>query len=425
MIFYKKLYFQVVMAMLVGILLGHFSPDLAMQMKPLADGFIKLIRMMIPPIIFTTVVCGISQMKNIKEAGRIGIKAIIYFEIVTTLAMLIGLVVGNYFQPGSGLNINIHTLDSSSVANFKIPPEPFSTVNFLLNIIPDTLFSAFMKGDILPVLFVSILFGFALLQAGDKAKPITLMIEQVSTVLFNIINYIMKIAPIGAFGAIAYTIGKHGLHTLFTLGQFLACFYLTCLLFIFVVLGTIAKLNNFSLWKFLTYIKEELLIVLSTASTEPVLPRMINKLEKLGCGKKIVGLVLPAGYTFNLDGMCIYLTMAILFMAQIFNIHLTITQQFTMLAVLLVTSKGAATVTGGGFVALATAVTTMNIVPVEGLVLLFGIDRFVSEARSLTNFIGNGVATIVIAKWEKDFNTSTINSEPNIRSLPATSEASE
>lgn len=400
---YKQLYFQVIISILIGILFGHFYPELAVKMKPLGDGFIKLIRMMVPPIIFTTVVTGIANMKNIKEAGRIGIKALIYFEVVTALAMLIGLLVANYYQPGKGLSIDIHSLNSKSIGDYTTLSSSFNAATFLLNIIPDTLASAFTKGDILPALFVSILFGFGLLHAGEKAKPVVLFVEQISHVLFSIINFFMKIAPIGAFGAIAYTIGTHGLHTLTTLGQLLISFYFTCLLFIFIVLGFIAKLNKFSLWNFLKYIKEELLIVLSTASSEAVLPKMISKLEKLGCGKVVVGLVLPAGYTFNLDGMSIYLTMGIMFIAQAFNIHITLLHQFTIIAILLLTSKGAATITGGGFIALATAVTSLHTIPVEGLVLLLGIDRFMSEARSITNLIGNGVATIVIAKWENDF----------------------
>jgi aerobic C4-dicarboxylate transport protein len=403
--FYKHLYFQVIICILAGILLGHFYPELATNMKPLGEGFIKLIRMMVPPIIFTTVVTGIANMKNVKEAGRIGIKAIIYFEVVTTLAMFVGLLVANYYQPGTGLNIDIHALDSKSIGNYTTQASSFHMTTFLLNIIPDTLVSALTKGDILSTLFISILFGFGLLHVGDKAKPVVALVEQVSTILFSIINFIMKAAPIGAFGAMAYTIGSHGIHTLVTLGQLLICFYITCLLFIFIGLGFIARLNKFSLWSFLKYIKEELLIVLSTASTETVLPRMISKLEKLGCGKPVVGLVLPTGYTFNLDGMCIYLTMAILFIAQAFHIDLSLTQQLTVIVVLLLTSKGAATITGGGFIALATAVTSLHIVPVEGLVLLLGIDRFMSEARALTNLIGNGVATVVIAKWEGDFDT--------------------
>lgn len=402
---HRQLYFQVVISIFVGILLGHFYPQLAIKMKPLGDGFIKLIRMMIAPIIFTTVVTGIASMKDIKEVGRIGIKALIYFEVLTTFALIIGLVVGNLYKPGSGMNIDVNTLNSSSVEQYTSKAASFDTISFFLNIIPESLVSAFVKGDILPILLISILFGFGILHGGVKLKPVSKLIEQISTVLFMIIGFIMRIAPIGAFGAMAYTIGAYGIHTLVSLSKLMASVYITNLLFIFIVLGLIAKFSNFSLWRFLKYIKEELLIVLGTSSSESVLPRMITKLEKLGCGKTVVGLVLPAGYTFNLDGTAIYLTIATLFIAQALNIDLTLMQQLTLLAVLLLTSKGAAAVTGGGFIVLAATLSTMHTIPVEGVVLLLGVDRFMSEARSLTNLIGNGVATIVIAKWEKDFDS--------------------
>lgn len=403
---YKQLYFQVVISIFIGVLLGHFYPQLALKMKPLGDGFIKLIRMMIAPIIFTTVVTGIAGMKDIKEVGRIGIKALIYFEVVTTLALVIGLSVANIFRPGAGLNIDIHSLDSKAITSYATQSASFNTVDFLLNIIPDTLVNAFTKGDILPVLLISILFGFGILNGGEKRKSFVTLLDQLSSVLFSIVGFIMKVAPIGAFGAMAYTIGAYGVHTLFALSRLLADVYLTSLLFIFIVLGLIARFNKFSLWSFLKYIKEELFIVLGTSSSEVVLPRMIDKLEKCGCGKTVVGLVLPAGYTFNLDGTSIYLTMATLFIAQAFNIDLTLWQQLTIIAVLLLTSKGAAAVTGGGFIVLAATLSSMHTIPVEGVVLLLGIDRFMSGARSLTNLIGNGVATIVIAKWEGDFDSS-------------------
>ena len=403
---HKQLYFQVVMSIFIGILLGHFYPQLAIKMKPLGDGFIKLIRMMIAPIIFTTVVTGIASMKDIKEVGRIGIKALIYFEVVTTFALLIGLAVANFYHPGAGLNIDIHSLDSKSIANYTTQTATFDTVDFLLNIIPDTLVNAFAKGDILPVLLISILFGFGILHGGEKLKSFVTLFDQLSTVLFSIVGFIMKVAPIGAFGAMAYTVGAYGIHTLVALSRLLADVYITSLLFIFIVLGLIARISKFSLWSFLKYIKEELLIVLGTSSSEAVLPRMISKLEKLGCGKTVVGLVLPAGYTFNLDGTSIYLTIATLFIAQALNIDLSIGQQLTIIAVLLLTSKGAAAVTGGGFIVLAATLSSMHTIPVEGVVLLLGVDRFMAEARSLTNLIGNGVATIVIAKWEGDFDSN-------------------
>jgi len=400
---YKQLYFQVLISIGLGILLGHFYPELAIKMKPLGDGFIKLIKMLIAPIIFTTVVTGIASMRDVKEVGRIGVKALIYFEIVTTFALMIGLLVANILQPGAHLNIDVNSLNGERIANLAQQNTTFNTVDFLLNIIPHTVVGAFTGDSLLPVLFISLLFGFGILQVGEKAKPVTQLIDQLSAVLFAIIGFIMKIAPIGAFGAMAYTIGEYGLSTLVALGRLLLDVYLTSALFIFIVLGTIARLFSFSLWRFLKYIKEELLIVLGTSSSESVLPRMIAKLEKLGCGKTVVGLVLPAGYTFNLDGTSIYLTMAALFIAQALNIDLSAGQQLMIIAILLLTSKGAAAVTGGGFVVLTATLSTVDTIPVAGVVLLLGVDRFMAEARSLTNLIGNGVATIVIAKWEGDF----------------------
>lgn len=401
--FLKKLYFQVIVAIVAGILLGHFYPTLGADLKPLGDGFIKLIRMIIAPVIFLTVVTGIASMKDLKEVGRIGIKALIYFEIVTTFALIIGLIVANLYKPGVGLNIDPSTLNAKSVAAYASKSEEFSTVNFLLNIIPDTIVGAFAKGEILPVLFIAILFGFGLLYAGEKARPVTQLFDQLSRVIFGIVGIIMKAAPIGAFGAMAYTIGTYGITTLAALGHLLASVYITSFLFIVIVLGVIAKLNKFSLWAFLKYIKEELLIVIATSSSETALPRMVDKLERLGCGKPVVGLVLPAGYTFNLDGTCIYLTMAALFVAQALNIDLSLGQQLTILAVLLLTSKGAAAMTGGGFIVLAATLASMHTIPVEGVVLLLGVDRFMSEVRSVTNLIGNGVATVVVARWEGDY----------------------
>lgn len=407
--FYKQPYVQILFAIIIGIVLGYFYPDVATKMKPLGDGFIKLIRAVVPLIIFSTVVTGILNLKNIREAGRIGIKALIYFEVATTIAMFLGLAVANYFQPGAGLNIDIHSLDSTNIPVIPAHSTKFSSTDFILSIIPDTLISAFTQGNTLQILFVSTLLGFGLLRVKDKAQPVINLIEQLSEILFSIVTLIMKVAPIGAFGAISYTIGAHGTHLLVMLSKLLACFYLTCIFFICIILGLIAKLFKFNLWSFLKHIKEELLIVLGTASTEAVLPRMINKLEKIGCNKSIAGFVLPAGYAFNLDGMSIYLTMAIMFLAQIFHIHFDFQQQIMMVVMIMLITKGAANVTGGGFIALATVVTSMHVIPVEGLVILFGIDRFISEARSLTNLIGNGVATMVIAKWEGDFNP-TLNS---------------
>lgn len=400
---HQQLYLQVLVSIVIGALLGYFYPQLAVKMKPFGDGFIKLIRMMIAPIIFTTVVSGIASMKDFREVGGIGLRALIYFELVTVFALVLGLVVANVYQPGAGLNIDVKTLDSASISNYANKAEDFDSVSFVLNIIPDTLVGAFTKGDILPVLLISILFGFGMLHHGDKLKPFVRAFDQLSMVLFSIIGFIMKLAPIGAFGAMAYTVGAYGIHTLIALSRLVVSVYITSGLFIVIVLGLIARMNQFSLWGFLKYIKEELFIVLGTSSSEAVLPRMITKLEKIGCGKTVVGLVLPAGYTFNLDGTSIYLTMATLFIAQALNIDLSFGQQLTILAVLLLTSKGAAAVTGGGFIVLAATLSTIHTLPVEGVVLLLGVDKFMSEARAITNLIGNGVATIVISKWENDF----------------------
>lgn len=389
--------------MLLGILLGHFYPELGVQMKPFGDGFVKMIRMIIAPVIFTTVVTGLVNMQDIKEVGRIGVKTLLYFEVVTTFALLIGLVVANLCKPGSGLHIDVSTLDPKAIASYTAASAHSSVADFLLNIIPDSMLGAFTHGDILPVLFISILFGFGMLQAGAKARSLATLLDQFSSVLFILVGYIMRLAPIGAFGAMAYTIGAYGLGTLFALSRLLACVYITCALFVCIVLGAIARASGFSLWGLLRFIKDELIIVLGTSSSEAVLPRMISKLEKFGCGKTVVGLVLPAGYSFNLDGTSIYLTMATLFIAQALHIDLTYSQQLTLIGVLLLTSKGAAAVTGGGFIVLAATLASMHSIPVEGVVLLLGIDRFMSEARAITNLIGNSVATVVISKWEGDF----------------------
>ena len=387
-------------AILVGVLLGHFFPQLATKMKPLGDAFIKLIKMMIAPIIFTTVVVGIAKVNDMKEVGRVGIKALIYFELVSTLALAIGLVVVNFVKPGVGINADVSTLDVNAVSAYASSAKSFSAVEFITHMIPDTVVGAFAGGEILQVLLFSVLFGLGLARLGQKGKVLVDIIDQLSHALFNVIAIIMKVAPIGAFGAMAFTIGQYGIGSLFSLGKLMACVYLTCLLFIFVVLGTIARLTGFSIWRFLRYIKEEILIVLGTSSSEAALPRMIIKMENVGCAKPVVGLVIPTGYSFNLDGTSIYLTMAAVFVAQATNTPLSLGQQLTILGVLLLTSKGAAAVTGGGFITLAATLSTTGKVPVAGLALLLGIDRFMSEARAITNLIGNGVATMVVAKWE-------------------------
>ena len=397
---YSHLYFQVLVAIGIGVALGFFFPGLATKMKPFGDAFIKLIKMMIAPIIFTTVVVGIAKIGNLREVGRVGLKAIIYFELVSTLALVIGLVVINLVRPGAGINADVNTLDARAVASYTTGAKSVSTVDFLLHMIPDSVVGAFAGGEILQVLLFSVLFGLALARFGDKGKPLVAIIDQVSHALFNVIAIIMRFAPVGAFGAMAFTIGAYGVGTLVSLGKLMACVYVTCLLFVFVVLGTIARLAHLNLWQFLRYIKEEILIVLGTSSSEAALPRMITKLENLGCAKSVVGLVIPTGYSFNLDGTSIYLTMAAIFVAQATNVPLSLGQQISILAVLLLTSKGAAAVTGGGFITLAATLSTTGHVPVAGLALLLGIDRFMSEARAITNLIGNGVATMVIARWE-------------------------
>lgn len=399
---YKSLYFQVISAIIIGVLLGYFNPETGAAMKPLGDAFIKLIKMMIAPIIFCTVVVGIAGMEDMKKVGKTGGMALLYFEVVSTLALIIGLIVVNVMQPGAGMNIDVHTLDTKGIAAFAGPGKMQTTTEFFMAIIPSTVVDAFAKGEILQVLMFSVLFGFALHRFGGRGTMIFDFIEKFSHVLFVIVSYIMKVAPIGAFGAMAFTIGKFGVGSLLSLGYLMATFYATCLIFIFGVLGSIAKIHGFSVWKFVKYIKEELLIVLGTSSSESVLPRMMAKLENLGVKKSVVGLVIPTGYSFNLDGTSIYLTMAAVFIAQATNTPMSIMQQVTLLAVLLLTSKGAAGITGSGFIVLAATLSAVGGVPVAGLALILGIDRFMSEARALTNLIGNGVATIVVGKWGND-----------------------
>ncbi|WP_309901804.1 dicarboxylate/amino acid:cation symporter [Variovorax soli] len=403
--FYKSLYFQVITAIVIGVLLGHFYPHTGEAMKPLGDGFIKLIKMIIAPIIFCTVVVGIAGMEDMKKVGKTGGLALLYFEIVSSIALVVGLVIINLVRPGAGMNVDVSQLDTKSIAAYTGPGKMQGTVDFLLNVIPSTVVDAFAKGEILQVLLIAVLFGFALHRFGGRGTLVFDVIEKGSHVLFTIVGYIMKVAPIGAFGAMAFTIGKYGLGSLLQLGQLMATFYATCLFFIFIVLGGIARFHGFSIWKFIKYIKEELLIVLGTSSSESVLPRMMAKLENLGAKKSVVGLVIPTGYSFNLDGTSIYLTMAAVFIAQATNTDMTLTQQITLLLVLLLTSKGAAGVTGSGFIVLAATLSAVGHVPVAGLALILGIDRFMSEARALTNLIGNGVATVVVAKWTQDLDT--------------------
>ncbi|MDQ2819591.1 MAG: dicarboxylate/amino acid:cation symporter [Pseudomonadota bacterium] len=409
--FYKVLYVQVLFAIVCGILLGIFLPADAVAMKPLGDGFIKLIKMIIAPVIFCTVVAGIAGMQDMKKVGRVGGKALLYFEVVSTFALAIGLLVANIVKPGAGFNADLTKLDTSGLAQYTSKVHDQSTVGFLMNIIPNTFFDAFAKGDILQVLLIAILFGAALSMLGERGRPVTKFIEDVSHVIFGVVGIVMKAAPIGAFGAMAFTIGKFGIKSLIPLATLMGSFYLTCFLFIVVVLGSIAWYTGFSIFRFINYIKEELLIVLGTSSSESALPALMRKLEKLGCSKSVVGLVVPTGYSFNLDGTNIYMTMAALFVAQATNTDLTLTQELTILAVAMLTSKGASGITGAGFITLAATLAVVPTIPVAGMALILGIDRFMSECRALTNFIGNGVATIVVSKWENELDHDRLASQ--------------
>ncbi len=404
----SSLYFQVILAITIGICLGHVYPSLGADMKPLGDGFVKLIKMIIAPVIFCTVVTGIAGMESMKAVGKTGAIALIYFEVVSTLALIIGLCVVNVLQPGAGMNVDPSSLDASAISVYADQAQSQGIIPFLLDVIPASVIGAFAGGNILQVLLFAVLFGFSLHHIGEKGKPIFNIIDGFSQVIFGIINMIMKLAPIGAFGAMAFTIGKYGIGSLVQLGQLIASFYLTCLLFIFLVLGSIAKANGFSIVRFIAYIREELLIVLGTSSSESVLPRMLVKMEALGCKKSVVGLVIPTGYSFNLDGTSIYLTMAAVFIAQATNTPLDLFHQLTLLVVLLISSKGAAGVTGSGFIVLAATISAVGHLPLAGLALIIGIDRFMSEARALTNLIGNGVATLVVARYCDQLDEATM-----------------
>lgn len=405
---YRTLYFQVLVAIALGAALGHLYPQTGAAMKPFGDGFIKLIKMIIAPVIFCTVVIGIAGSEDMKRVGRTGGMALLYFEIVSTIALLVGLVVVNVLQPGAGMNVDVRTLDTKAVEAYTGPGKMESLKDFLLHIIPSTMIDAFARGEILQVLLIAILFGVGLQQVGGRVSTVYALIEKTSEILFAIVKMIMVVAPLGAFGAMAFTVGAYGISSLLSLAKLMGTFYVTCLLFVFVVLGGIARLHGFGIWRFLRYIREELLIVLGTSSSEAALPRMMGKLESLGAGKSTVGLVIPTGYSFNLDGTSIYLTMAAVFVAQATNTPMTIWDQLTLLAVLLLTSKGAAGVTGSGFIVLAATLSAVGNVPVGGLALILGIDRFMSEARALTNVVGNGVAAVVVAKWTGDLNEKVL-----------------
>ncbi|WP_040787291.1 dicarboxylate/amino acid:cation symporter, partial [Massilia niastensis] len=398
--FYEVLYVQVLIAIAAGILLGHFDAKLAIDMKPLGDAFIKLIKMLIGPIIFCTVVSGIAGMQDIRKVGRIGCKALLYFEIVSTLALFIGLAVANVVRPGDGFNVNPATLDGGAVSEYVGKAQHLSAKDFFMNIIPTTVADAFTKGDVLQVLLISLLFGFALAAMGPRAKPATDMIDTASHTIFGAIRFLMYFAPIGAFGAMAFTVGKYGVTSLAPLLKLIGTFYLTSILFVFIVLGVIARIAGFRIGRFLVYIKEEIFLVFGTSSSDTALPTLMSKLEKLGCSKSLVGLIVPTGYTFNTDGTNIYMTMAALFVAQATNIELSFLQQMAILSVAMLTSKGASGVQGAAFIALVSTLAVVPTIPVAGMALILGIDRFMSEARALVNMIGNGVATVVMARWE-------------------------
>jgi aerobic C4-dicarboxylate transport protein len=409
--FYKVLYVQVLFAIIIGVLLGIYDPGIATAMKPLGDGFVKLIKMIIAPVIFCTVVAGIAGMQDMKKVGRVGGKALLYFEIVSTFALAIGLIVANLIKPGAGFNVNAATLDTHSIAQYTEKTKSLTTVDFLMNIIPNTFVDAFAKGEILQVLLIAILFGFSLSMLGERGRPLTRFIDDMSHAIFGVVNIIMKAAPIGAFGAMAFTIGKYGVKSLIPLASLVGSFYLTCALFVVIVLGLIARMTGFSIFRYLAYIKEELLIVLGTSSSESALPALMRKLEKMGCPKSVVGLVVPTGYSFNLDGTNIYMTMAALFVAQATNTDLTLTQELTILLVAMLTSKGASGITGAGFITLAATLAVVPTIPVAGMTLILGIDKFMSECRALTNIIGNGVASIVVSKWEGELDQARLTAE--------------
>jgi aerobic C4-dicarboxylate transport protein len=399
---YRVLYIQVLIAVFIGILIGWFFPDTGKALKPLGDGFVKLVKMIIAPIIFCTVVHGIASMSDMKRLGRIGLKAVIYFELVSTLALFIGLIVVNVMQPGAGFNIDPATLDPKVGKTYAEQAHSLNATEFLLNVIPTSFFDGLARGDILQVLLIAILSGFAISFMGEPGRPILEFIEKAAKVFFGIMNIIVKVAPIGALGAMAFTIGSYGLGALSKLIELMLGFYLTAIIFVVVVLGAIAAYTGFSIFRFINYIKEELLLVLGTSSSETALPGIIQKMRRLGCAESTVGLVVPAGYSFNLDGTNIYMTMAAMFLAQATNIHLGLGQQLTLLLVAMLSSKGATGVTGAGFITLAATLAVVPTVPIQSLALIVGIDRFMSECRALTNFVGNGVATVVISRWEKE-----------------------
>jgi len=413
--FYRTLYFHLLVAILFGGLLGHFAPSLAVQMKPLGDAFIKLVKMVIGPVIFCTVVAGMAGMGDIKKVGRVGGKALLYFEVVSTLSLVVGLVAGHVFHPGAGFNLNPATIDTKALAGYANAAHAQSTVEFLMHIIPDTVVSAFSSGNVLQILLISVLFGVSLAAMGERGQPLVRLLDQFAQTFFGIVHIIMKFAAIGAFGSIAFTIGTYGIGAVLPLLKLIGAFYVTLAFFVLIVLGIISRLLGFSILRFLSYIREEILIVLGTSSSEAALPQMLVKLERLGCSKSVVGLVIPAGYSFNLDGTNIYLTMAVLFIAQAFNIELSLTQELTLVGVATLTSKGASGVAGAAFVMLTSTLIVFPIIPVSGMVLILGIHRFMGTGLAIVNTIGNGVATLVVSAWERELDRSKLNAEMSRR----------
>ena len=408
--FYTSLSFQVLAAIAIAIALGYLRPPQAIAMKPLGDAFIRLITMIISVIIFCTVVTGIAGMESMKKVGRVGGKALLYFELVSTLALILGLVVGNVVKPGAGFHVNPASLDAKAVAEYAGPAKAQSVTEFLMHIIPNTVVDAFAKGDILQVVLVALLFGFALSAVGPRGKPLVDLFDALAQTVFGIVNILMKFAPIGAFGAMAFTVGKYGITALGPLAKLIVTFYATCIFFVLVILGLIARLAGFSILKFLRYIKEEMLLVLAISSSEPAIPTLMAKLEKLGCSKSLVGLVVPTGYTFNTDGTSIYMTLAALFVAQATNTPLTLMQQLTIFGVAVLSSKGASGVQGASFIALVATLTVIPAIPVAGMALILGIDRFMSMFRALVNMVANGVATVVVSRWEREIDAKTLSS---------------
>jgi aerobic C4-dicarboxylate transport protein len=420
--FYVNLWVQVLIAIGVAVVFGYLNPTKAIAMKPLGDGFIRLITMVISLIIFCTVVSGIASMQDMKKVGRVGGKALLYFEVVSTLALIIGMVVGNVVHPGAGFNVNAANLDAKAVADYAGQAKSQNIPEFILHIIPTTVVDAFAKGDILQVVFVALLFGFALSALGDRCKPLVTLLDSLTQAVFGVVNILMRFAPLGAFGAMAFTVGKYGIASLGPLAKLIGVFYLTCIFFVLVVLGIVSWLAGFNIIKFLVYIKEEVLLVLAISSSEPAIPTLMAKLEKLGCSKALVGLIVPTGYTFNTDGSAIYMSIAALFVAQATNTPLTLTQQLTLFAVALLTSKGASGVQGASFIALVATLTVIPTIPVAGMALILGIDRFMSMFRALVNMIGNGVATVVVARWENELSRESLQKNLVANPKPAAAE---